>query len=789
MNEVQMAELVKVRKQLIEQEFAELNSRQREAVLTLKGPLLVLAGAGSGKTTVLVNRVAHLLRWGEAYESETVYGDYSDEELTEIFAAAKEKRSLSDELADRLSVGKVYPWRILAITFTNKAANELKERICRKVGEQGNDIWAMTFHACCMRILRRFGDRIGFSNHFVIYDTDDSKRLMKDCMKALEIDEKMIPVKSALYEISRAKDQMIDPEGFRNRAGNDVRLGSISRIYTLYQQRLMASDAMDFDDIIFYTVRLFRECPDVLDKYREQFRYIMVDEYQDTNQIQYVLVRMLAEKYQNLCVVGDDDQSIYKFRGATVRNILHFDDDYAFAKMIKLEQNYRSTKNILDAANEVIRHNEERKGKELWTDQICGDKIVAYQARDERDESDFIVTEIQKCVENGGKYADCAVLYRMNSQSQSIERALVRAGVPYRIIGGHRFYERREIKDMTAYLNVISNHHDNIRLKRILNVPKRGIGEKTITSLEQISETLGQSMFDTMRQADEFEALVKSSPKLNAFCDMIEEFSTMLEEVPVSEMYEKLVEKLNYESYIQKVSDHGDAAIDNIRELASGIVQYEEENQGEASLSGFLEEISLMTDIDAYQEQEDKALLMTLHSAKGLEFENVFIPGMEETIFPGFQAAIYGEELDEERRLAYVGITRAKKRLFLISADSRMVFGRTSRNKRSRFVEEIPEELLDHQKKTFTIDPNIEIPVPRANRKADIAVSRTISAATPAKTTAAYSIGMRVRHKNFGEGTIISAKPMASDMLLEIAFDETGTKKLMAKFANLTVIS
>ena len=787
MNNIRVEDIVKARRKIIENEFSSLNDMQRMAALTVKGPLLLLAGAGSGKTTVLVNRVANILRWGEAAESDRVFGEYSDEEVSEILSAAENNTPLSDELADRLSVSKVSPWRILAITFTNKAANELKERICRRVGTVGNDIWASTFHACCTRILRRYGEYLGYTSHFTIYDTDDQKRLIKDCIKALNIDEKMIPVKSAAAEISNAKDSMTDTEAYKANAGVDSRLISISKIYTLYQNRLLKADAMDFDDIIFNTVKLFKKYPDVLEKYQEQFRYIMVDEYQDTNKIQYELVHMLAGKYKNICVVGDDDQSIYKFRGATVRNILYFEDDYDNARAIKLEQNYRSTKNILTAANSVIKNNEQRKDKALWTQNEVGEKIVCYKALDERDEGSFIAEKIKECVKNGGRYSDCAVLYRMNSQSQNIERVLVRESVPYKIIGGHRFYERREIKDMMAYLSVISNPSDNIRLKRILNVPKRGIGEKTISSLEEISGTLGQSMFETMRQADEFEALVKSSAKLNEFCDMIEEMAEMLEDMPVSDMYEKLVEKLDYEAFILKASDHGEAAVDNVHELTSSIVHYEEENE-EPTLQGFLEETALMTDVDSYDESDDKAVLMTLHSAKGLEFENVFIPGMEENVFPGYQSTLSEEDMQEERRLAYVGITRAKKKLYLISADSRLVYGRTNRNRESRFIQEISDDIKEYKRKKIEVDPNFVMPTPKAARRADIAMSRTITSAGAKKSDAVYTTGMRVKHKAFGEGMIISAKPMASDYMLEIAFDTVGTKKLMAGFAKLTVI-
>lgn len=776
---------MQLRRQIIENEFSGLNNMQREAVLSVNGPLLVLAGAGSGKTTVLVNRIANILRWGEACESDRVYGEYSENELDEIKKAAENSSELSEEIARKLSVSAVYPWRILAITFTNKAANELKERICLRVGDKGNDIWASTFHSCCTRILRRYGERLGYSGHFTIYDTDDQKRLIKDCIKALNIDEKIVSAKSVMNEISNAKNSMIDIAEFKKNAGSDSRLITFSRVYNLYQKRLLESDAMDFDDIIFNTVELFKKFPDILEKYQEQFMYIMVDEYQDTNTIQYELVRLLADKHKNICVVGDDDQSIYKFRGATIRNILDFEKNYENAHIIKLEQNYRSTKNILMAANRVIKNNYERREKNLWTQNEDGEKIVWYTAYNEREESEFIADTIKKGVENGKKYSDYAVLYRMNSQSQSIERALVKGSIPYKIIGGRKFYERREIRDMIAYLSVISNHDDNIRLKRIINVPKRGIGEKTINNLEEISDTIGQSMFETMRQASQFEALVKSSEKLGAFCDMIERYENMLDDIPVSEMYEKLVEELDYESFITKVSDHPDTALENIHELTSGISRYEEEQGADATIQGYLEDVALMTDVDSYAGNEEKVVMMTLHSAKGLEFPEVFLPGMEENIFPGFQSILSSQDMQEERRLAYVGITRAKKRLYVINAENRMLFGRSNRNRPSRFLGEMPEEIVEKKKREFSSNTNAEIPQPRAMRRADIARSHIITAAQQPKSNVEYTVGMRVNHKSFGDGTIISVKPMASDSLLEIAFDSVGTKKLMSSFAKL----
>ncbi|MDD6489076.1 MAG: 3'-5' exonuclease [Clostridia bacterium] len=769
-----------------------MNDMQKQAVFTTRNPLLILAGAGSGKTTVLVNRIANILRWGEAYESDAVFGEYSDEEIDEIKKAADGEITLSDELADRLSVSKVNPWRILAITFTNKAANELKDRICSKVGQCGNDIWASTFHSACTRILRRYGENIGYSNHFTIYDTDDQKRLLKDCIKALNIDEKIIPAKSVLSAISRAKDEMKTPDMLKSEAGKDSRLISIAKVYALYQQRLLASDAMDFDDIIFNTVILFKECPDVLEKYQEQFRYIMVDEYQDTNKLQYELIRLLADKHKNLCVVGDDDQSIYKFRGATIRNILDFEKDYENARVIKLEQNYRSTKNILTAANYVIKNNAERKGKTLWTQNEQGSKITWYNASDETDEGTFITNTINEQVAAGAKYSDFAILYRMNTQSQVLERVFVRSGIPYKIIGGHRFYDRREIRDMIAYLNVISNHHDNNRLKRIINVPKRGIGDKTVSQIEEIGNGLGLSMFETMKESDEFEVLAKSRTKLEDFCNMIEEFSDMLDDgMSVSDMYDKLVERIDYLTFIKHESERGDAAVENVMELKSSIAQYEQDCGSEATLQGFLEEVALMSDIDNYNEADanEKVVMMTLHSAKGLEFPTVFIPGMEENVFPGFQATMSSEDMQEERRLAYVGITRAKKNLYLINSDSRMLYGHTTRNRPSRFLNELPEQLVEKKRKEIKINPNIQIPEPKVTRRDDIAKSRIISSGVTKKPTVTYTVGMRVSHKVFGEGTVLSVKPMASDSMLEIAFDNVGTKKLMASFAHLTVLS
>ena len=792
MNEEMYSEIASLRREIIENEFLSLNEMQQRAVYSVTGPLLILAGAGSGKTTVLVNRIANLLRWGSAYETDRVYGTYDEGELEEIRRAAADKTPLRDELVQRLSVSAPAPWRILAITFTNKAANELKERICRRVGEQGLDIWASTFHSACGRILRSTAQYIGFTSHFTVYDSDDQKRLIKDCMKTLDIDEKIINIRSVMSEISNAKDNMMTPADFEDFAANDSRLVSIAKIYKLYQERLIKADAMDFDDMIFNTVVILRDFPEIREKYGSQFRYIMVDEYQDTNHMQYELVRLLSEVSGNLCVVGDDDQSIYRFRGATIRNILEFEDTFENTTVIKLEQNYRSTKNILNAANSVIRNNSARKDKTLWTENDDGDKIIRYNAYDEYDESRFIINTINDGIEGGGSYKDYAVLYRMNSQSQNIERSFVRAGVPYKIIGGRRFYERREIRDMIAYLSVISNHSDNIRLRRIINIPKRGIGDKTVSQIEEIGEMLGQSMYETMQHSDEFEALIKSRAKLADFCSIIDDMEQELENgTAVSEMYSKLLERVGYIPFIRKESDHGEEAVENVQELKSSIMRYEQENPDSATLQGFLEEVALFTDLDTYNNEDDSSfvVMMTLHSAKGLEFENVFIPGMEDNTFPSYLATLSEEEMQEERRLAYVGITRAKKRLFLSCSKSRTLFGKTSHNRPSRFLSELPAELVEEKEKPHVGLNGAAGAAKGAKRREDLAQSHVISAQPQRQDSKTnFIVGMRVRHKSFGEGLIIGARPMASDMLLEIAFDDAGTKKIMANYANLDVL-
>lgn len=786
------------KKAVMEREFSRMNGRQKEAVFHTDGPLLILAGAGSGKTTVLVNRIANLIRWGGAYHSTALPPELSQEDLDLLQAAAEEGRALPDAIRERLAVEPCRPWQILAITFTNKAAGELKNRLETMLGPAGGDIWASTFHSTCARMLRRDGERLGYTSHFTIYDTDDSRRLIKDCQKALNIDDKVLSYKSILAAISRAKDNLISPKEYEQQAGKDNRLILLAQAYKLYQQRLKEADAMDFDDLICNAVRLFEECPDVLEYYQDKFRYVMVDEYQDTNHAQYMLVKLLAQKRQNLCVVGDDDQSIYKFRGATIENIMSFEKSFPRAAVIRLEQNYRSTQNILDAANAVISNNTERKGKTLWTENPAGAKIGIHTGYNEQDESDYIAKKVLEEVAAGRKYSDFAVLYRMNSQSNILEKMFVKSGVPYRIIGGLRFYERKEIRDMIAYLSVINNPTDEMRLRRIINQPKRSIGDKTIAQASEIAATLGESLFDVICHADSYEPLKRTAPKLLQFAELMQSLieASNDPDVSLNDLYHLILDRTNYIEAL-KAAENDDAQdrIDNINELSSNIIKYEEDNGDEASLSGFLEEVSLMTDIDNFDETADTVVMMTMHSAKGLEFPVVFLPGFEEGIFPGLQAIYNPNEIEEERRLAYVAITRAKEELYILNAESRMIFGSTSRNKPSRFIAEIPEELIERSRTREWKKPKPGMVLPTSSYEARVVSANAARHFGPSSLEQGHApseplrVGDRVSHRTFGEGCILTATPMGNDTLLEIAFEQVGTKKLMANFARLTKLS
>ncbi len=725
-----------------------LNAMQQEAVNQTEGPLLILAGAGSGKTTVLVNRVQHIIGSGLAA-----------------------------------------PWQVLAITFTNKAAGEIRERLINAIGPEANDIWAYTFHSCCARILRRFADRLGYTSHFTIYDTDDQKRVMKHCQKALEISDKILHHKSILSEISSAKDSLVDYEEYKKLAQNDFRKARIADCYELYQKELLKSDAMDFDDIIFNTVRLLEGNPDVLELYQKQFKYVMVDEYQDTSHAQYILVSLLAGGYNNICVVGDDDQSIYRFRGATIENILSFENQYKNARVIRLEQNYRSTQNILDAANAVIANNKNRKGKNLWTQAGSGEKIIFNTLEDEAAEASFIAQEILKNVKNGKKMSDHAVLYRMNAQSRNIEITFAKSGIPHKVIGGNRFFDRKEIKDVISYFAVINNPADNVRLQRIINVPKRGIGDTMFANVMEIATGLGLSAFEVCERADEFQKTLRSAQKLQGFAAMIRHFQDCLDDdMPLSDLLQEVLDKTNYFDYLDEDPESAEDRKNNINELSSMFIKYQEED-ADFELSDFLEDVALVADIDSYNEDDDAVVLMTLHSAKGLEFPIVFIPGMEESVFPGNQSVYSEEDLEEERRLAYVGITRAKEKLYLLNARRRMLYGTTNRNQASRFLREIPLSVTDD------ITVQSYVPHSKFGSFAQPAHSTSSSAAHKfgqvggASTSAQnYSAGDTVRHKAFGTGVVLSARAMGNDTMLEVAFDRAGTKKLMANYAKLEKI-
>ena len=743
----------------LKQQFSFMNQMQQQAVFATEGPLLILAGAGSGKTTVLVNRISYILR-----------------------------------------SGLCKPWNILAITFTNKAAGELKERICNTVPEGGADIWAATFHSTCARILRRYGDRLGYSSHFTVYATDDQKRLVKEIMKQLQIDEKQLPVRSVLSDISKAKDKMLTPQQMKKDAEYDSRKVFVAKIYEIYQSRLKTADAMDFDDLLCKAVELFEQEPEILGFYQNQFKYIMVDEYQDTNKVQYKFVSMLAQKYGNICVVGDDDQSIYKFRGATIENILSFEKTFSGARVIRLEQNYRSTQNILDAANGVISNNTIRKGKTLWTENPKGEKINIHTCDSERDEAAFVTKTIMDGVADGRKYSDFAILYRTNAQSNAIEQSLSRSGIPHRIIGGHRFYDREEIRDMVAYLQVINNPHDDIRLSRIINVPKRSIGARTVAVAAEIASGLGESIYTVIKDADAYPQLSRAASKLREFVRLIDGLieAEASGDYSLAELYNLIIEHTGYENYLRVEKENADVRIENIEELSSNIIKFEEDYGDEADLSNFLEEISLMTDIDNYDADADTCVMMTLHSAKGLEFPVVFITGMEDGLFPSNASISNPEEINEERRLAYVGITRAKEKLYLTKTKYRMLFGSTTYNKDSRFLGEIPSELVERTgegrlrtSSAFSSSGTggkISVGVGKG-AKPMAGVPRAGAYQPPAaKSGVTYKVGDVVLHKLFGKGMIMTAEKMGNDTLLEIAFDKAGTKKLMANFCKMEKI-
>ena len=822
LNQIQAEEFCRLRREAIALNYQHLNPQQRQAVLTTQGPLLLLAGAGSGKTTVLIHRVANLIRYGRGADSPEVPEWVEPEDADFLAAYVRRPDPGQGERAERLcALDPAPPWTILAITFTNKAAGELKERLERMLGPQARDVWASTFHSACVRILRRDIEKLGFPASFTIYDTDDSQRVMKDCLKELNFDDKQFPPRSVLSMISKAKDKGQLAADFAKDCAKsgDFRLEKIARLYALYEKKLREAGALDFDDIILHTVRLLEQDGEVRAYYQKKFRYVLVDEYQDTNNLQYRLTALLAGGWKNICVVGDDDQSIYRFRGATIENILNFEHQYPGCRTIRLEQNYRSTKNILAAANAVIGHNQARKGKQLWTAGETGDLVRLYTAMDENDEAQYVANVILEDYRRGEPWNEHAILYRMNAQSNQLEVAFKRNGIPYRVIGGTRFFDRAEVKDMLAYLCVVNNRRDDLRLRRIINNPPRGIGPATVEKAAAIAQREGRSLWEVIAHPESHEELQKSAARLGQFTALVDELDGLSRTMDLPGFYEQLVDRTGYAAMLSAKNDvENRTRLENVRELLTSIRGYVSNAEGEPSLAGFLDEIALYTDLDSHDPDEDAVVLMTMHSAKGLEFPVVFVVGMEEGIFPGIRTIGDADEMEEERRLCYVALTRAKQRLYLTCAGRRMLFGRTSANRPSRFTEEIPAELLEQSGRgwqdrvnawhsyDFDQRPRVsayprdegrqrpEPPRPAGwytPREGSFAPRERAAApqpgytrpAAPAAPLPGYAKGDQVEHRAFGRGLVLSVQKMGGDVLLEIAFDKVGTKRLLLKSA------
>ncbi len=799
---------IAARRRVIAGDLRRLNPAQRQAAMTTEGPLLLLAGAGSGKTTVLIQRVYNLLTYGRGSDSDSVPEGASAEDLAFLETFPQDPSPEEADRARRLcAVDVPRPWEIIAITFTNKAAGELKERLAARLGPMANDVWASTFHSACVRVLRRDIDRLGFAKDFTIYDTDDSRRVVKDVLKELNLDDKTFPPKNVLSVISAAKDRYLSPEEFaqRHQAETDWRMARIARIYAAYQKKLASASALDFDDIIYHTVTLLKQEPEVLEYYQKKFRYVLVDEYQDTNHLQYLLTGLLAGGYRNLCVVGDDDQSIYRFRGANIENILNFEKQYEEARVIRLEQNYRSTQNILDAANAVIEHNTGRKGKTLWTENGGGEKVRVRTTLSESDEAAFVVGDILTEVGRGARFRDAAVLYRMNAQSNALEYAMKRSGVPYKVVGGMKFFDRAEVKDMLAYLCVLNNPLDDLRLRRIVNNPARGIGGTTMDRVAALAESQGASLYEIIRNADLFPELKSAAAKLLKFADLIDGLRKDGGSLALPEFYDAVCERTGYTQALKDKNDmESRGRLENVQELKSNILGFLDRQPEDATLSGFLNEIALYTDLDSLEQSDDCVTMMTIHAAKGLEFPLVYVVGLEEGIFPGSSAQFEEEELEEERRLCYVAMTRAKERLTLTNARQRMLYGKTASNRLSRFLEEIPEGNREWEGKdlqpggTFGTrgtaygsggfggsgGSGVQRSAPVYARPARPAYQE---ARRTAVQTAAPSIalekGDRIAHGVFGEGTVLSVQPMGGDALIQVDFQGAGQKKLMLKAA------
>lgn len=731
-----------------------LNKEQREAVETTEGPLLILAGAGSGKTRVLTYRIAYLIQEKD-----------------------------------------VYPGNILAITFTNKAAKEMKERVESLVGEDARNMWISTFHSSCVRILRQDISKLGYDRNFVIYDTSDQEKIMKDCLKELNLDEKVFPPKDMLHKIGSLKDVLIDEDTYYRQYGNDFKNKRFAEIYKLYQKKLRANNALDFDDIIMKTVKLFKEHPDVLSYYQRKFRYILIDEYQDTNRAQYELANLLAKSHRNLCVVGDDDQSIYSWRGADIRNILDFEKDYPDAKVIKLEQNYRCTKRILEAANYVIANNENRKAKRLWTENCAGDNIKFYRAETDRDEARFIIGEINKLASKGYSYRDFAVLYRTNAMSRILEEAFVTSGLPYRVVGGLKFYDRKEVKDILAYLRVINNPLDSVSLERIINVPKRGIGDSSIAKVKEYALEKDISLYSSMLEIDNIEGLTRRAANaMDKFISLMNYFFVMKDKIKVSELINEILERTEYIRELREDNTpESQGRIENLQEFYSSAVEFEESSE-DKSLSAFLERVALVSDQDELNDAGG-VTMMTMHTAKGLEFPVVFIAGMEEGIFPHFSALEDRDEMEEERRLCYVGITRAKENLYMTCARQRLMFGRTMFNSPSSFLEEIPEELIDDVSsrsmsfnRVYGYEGYSQPHSLSKPRHMASPVSSTVSSSSNAVKVSEIRAGIKIKHRVFGKGLVIAVKPSGQDKQITVHFDNVGLKNLLLSSAPIEIL-
>ena len=799
-------EFIKAKRALFDKVYSEhLNPEQRRAVFTVNGPVLVLAGAGSGKTTVLVNRVAYIIKYGNAYFSDYLPDDVDMDTVEALKAAVNMQPEDIADILPQFITAPCPPWSVLAITFTNKAAGEIKSRLLSTFGDEevAKSIWAGTFHSVCLRILRKYGYRLGLREGFSIYDTDDKKRMVANCMKELEIDEKRLAPRAVMSAISMSKDKLERPEDME--LTRDPRSKEIKNIYELYQKKMMANNAVDFDDIIMMTVELLRENEDILEYYQNKFRYVLVDEYQDTNYAQFVLTKLISDGRRNIMVVGDDDQSIYRFRGATIENILNFDKTYPDAAVVKLEQNYRSTANILAAANAVISNNTDRHSKKLWCAKGDGEKITVKEATDQNDEGRFIVDKVIRGIRTEGrKYSDFAVLYRVNALGRALQTAFTKSGVPFRVIGDMGFYDRKEVKDMIAYLSVVSYSGDNLRLKRIINEPKRKIGATTVDAIESLANSNGLSMYNIIERVDVYPVLAKSRDKLLSFVSLIEGVKSDFT-LP-SDMLTALFERSGYKSMLQAEGFEGEGKIENVNELITAALEYEKrvtQSGDEATLTGFFEEVFLISDVDKYDENADAVVLMTVHAAKGLEFPIVFLAGMEDGIFPSEADRESDSEMSEERRLAYVAITRAKEKLYVSYAKERMMYGRSLYGRLSCFIrEELPVELTvrdvprreppratnyytPYRERSFEPSPKTHSEL---SRRPEIGNTRENKRGAEKFGVEKLTTSDRVVHAMFGEGTILSSRDMGGDVLYEVRFDNGQTKKLMATFAKLKKI-